>query len=159
MQKLNTPLPLRAASLTLTSALQTVVGTVSSDCANATSGAIKLGALAAVVIGMAYTRNAGSTTGRPSIVVDMSLDAPDTAPASVSNWQPLYILDGASFSAGAVQTYPEAQQPNPTASGTTVFGTHILNVSVAQWVRVRVVDVDTANPGSIANVRLGGCLP
>lgn len=156
--KLSSPIVLRAASLTLTGSLAVVVGTVSTDNANATSGAVSLGAISGIVLRASYARNGSSTTGRPRFRVDISIDPPSTAPAAVSNWQPLYLLDGSSFSSGVIEMYPEVQSLNPTASGTSVFGTHTIDVSVAHWIRVSVYDVDGSNPGTITGLSLGGFL-
>lgn len=150
------PITLRAASLTLTGSLATVVGTVSSDCANATSGAAKLGFTTAAFVRVSYTRDGGSTTGRPIIAVDVSMDDPSTAAASVANWQSVMLMDGTSFSSGAVELYAEQQRLNPTASGTTIFGTHLVNTEGAHWMRVRIADVDGANPGAVTSVTFGG---
>lgn len=150
------PITLRAASLTLTGSLATVVGTVSSDCANATSGAAKLGFTTAAFVRVSYTRHGSSTTGRPIIAVDVSMDDPSTAAASVANWQSVMLMDGTSFSSGAVELYAEQQRLNPTASGTTIFGTHLVNTEGAHWMRVRLADVDGSNPGAVTSVAFGG---
>lgn len=150
------PITLRAASLTLTGSLATVVGTVSTDCANATSGATKLGLTTSALVRVSYTRHASSTTGRPIIAIDVSMDDPSTAAASVANWQAVQLIDGSSFASGAVELYAEQQKPNPTATGTTVFGTHLVNVEGAHWMRVRIADVDTTNLGAVTAVTLGG---
>lgn len=156
--KLSSPIVLRAASLTLTSTLTTVVGTVSTDNANATSGAVALGKLGTVALRMTYTRAGGSATGRPSIKVWGSGDAPSTAAASVSNWQPVYLIDASSFSSGTVQTYGETQQPNPSATGASVFGTHVIDVSPFPWLMVQLADVDGVAPGAVTNLALLGAL-
>ncbi len=151
-----TPITLRAASLTLTGSLATVVGTVSSDNANASSGAVKLGLTTAAFVRMSYTRHASSTTGRPIVAIDVSMDAPTTTPASVANWQPVMLMDASSFASGAVELYTEQQRLNPTASGTTVFGTHLVNTEGANWMRVRLADVDGSNAGAVTGVAFGG---
>ena len=156
--KLSSPIVLRAASLTLSSTLATVLGTVSTDNANATSGAVALAMLGTVALRMTYTRAGGSTTGRPSVKVWGSGDAPTTAAASVSNWQPIYLIDASSLTSGVVQTYGETQQPNPTAAGASVFGTHVLDVSPYHWLMVQLADVDGATPGAVTNVALLGSL-
>lgn len=153
--KMTSPGIVRAASLTLTGTAATVVGTVSTDNANATSGAIKLGDLAIVMLRCTYTRAGGSATGRPIFRLDVSMDAPTTAAASVSNWQPVYLAD-VSAGSGAAELYAELQRPNPTASGATVFGTHPVNVSCAHWLRVQIYDVDGATPGAVTNLTFGG---
>ena len=153
--KMTSPGIVRAASLTLTGTAATVVGTVSTDNANATSGAIKLGDLALVMLRCTYTRAGGSATGRPVFRLDVSMDAPSTAAASVSNWQPVYTLD-LSAGSGVGELYVELQRGNPTASGATVFGTHPVNVSCAHWLRVQMYDVDNANPGAVTNLTFGG---
>jgi hypothetical protein len=150
------PITLRAASLTLTGSLATVVGTVSTDCANSSSGAAKLGFTTSAFVRVSYTRHASSTTGRPIIAIDVSMDDPSTAAASVANWQTVQLMDGASFSSGAVELYAEQQRLNPTAAGTTIFGTHLVNVEGAHWIRVRIADVDSTNLGAVTAVTLGG---
>lgn len=150
------PITLRAASLTLTGSLANVVGTVSTDNANASSGAVKLGLTTSAFVRMTYTRDGSSTTGRPIVAIDVSMDAPGTAAASVSNWQPVMLMDGASFSSGAIELYAEQQRLNPTASGASTFGTHLVNVEGANWMRVRLADVDGSNPGAVTNVAFGG---
>lgn len=147
---------IRAASLTpAAGAMTVVVGTVSADNANSTSGAILLESLALVLIRGTYTRHASSTTGRPIVRVDVSMDAADTAPASVSNWQPVYLAD-VSAGSGVAELYVELQRVNPTAAGATVFGTHPVNISCAPWMRVSIGDVDTSNPGAVTNLAFGG---
>lgn len=155
--KMNSPGVIRAASLTLTGTAATVVGTVSTDNANATSGAIKLGALALVMLRCTYARAGGSATGRPVFRVDVSMDADTTAAASVSNWQPVYVAD-LSAGSGVAELYVELHRANPTAAGSTVFGTHPINVSCAHWMRVQMYDVDNANPGAVTNLAFGGSL-
>lgn len=147
---------LRAASYSLTASLATVVGTVSTDNANATSGAIALGSLTAVRLACQYARNAGSVTGAPVFAVDVSLDAPSTAAASVANWVPVYLLDGSSFAAGAISGYPMAFAALPTAAGTTTRGTPPWDVRGAHWMRVRMTDVDTDNRGAVTVLTMGG---
>lgn len=156
MAKMSSPVVLRAASLTLSGTLQTIVGTVSTDNANASTGAAALGDAALAVVRMTYARHASSTTGRPIVRVDTSMDAPSTAAGSVSNWHPVMVIDGSSFSSGAVELYAEEQKLNPTASGSTTFATHPVAVSCAHWMRVRIYDVDTSNPGAVTNVAFGG---
>lgn len=150
------PIGLRAASLTLTGTLAVVVGTTSADNANATSGAIALGSLVTARLLMTYARHASSTTGRPRVRVDVSMDLPDTAPASVANWTPVQILDGASLSSGSIDSWPQVLQLEPSATGTTQFGTPPLDVSGAFWCRVLLADVDTGNPGAVTLLTLGG---
>lgn len=150
------PAVIRAASLTLTGTLANVVGTVSADNANSTSGAVAIGALATLVLRVPYTRDGGSSTGRPIVRVYGSLDAEGTAAASVSNWQGVMLLDGASFSSGAVEVYPEQQKLNPSATGATVFSSHFINVSPFNWILVQLADVDGVNPGAVANLAYGG---
>lgn len=147
---------IRAASLTPAAGAMTVVlGTASTDNANDTSGAVLLESLALVMLRCTYTRHASSTTGRPIFRVDVSMDANTTAPASVANWQPVYLAD-VSAGSGAAELYVELQRPNPSASGSTVFGSHPVNVSCGVWMRVWVGDVDTSNPGAITNLSFGG---
>lgn len=154
MQKL-TPITIRAASLALTGSLVVVVGTVSSDAANATSGAIKLGDATFVRLVGSYTRII-STTGSTVFAVDVSMDAPTTAAASVANWVPVFLLDASTFSAGAISAYPEAVAHLPSAAGTTTRGTPPWDVRGANWMRVRVADVDGTNPGALASLAFGG---
>lgn len=156
MAKMTRTVTIRAASLTLTGSLANVVGTVSTDAANGTSGAVAVGAASYVRLACTYTRNAGSTTGAPIFAVDVSMDAADTAAASVSNWVPVQLLDAASFSAGAIDSYPEAVAIKPTATGATTRGTPPWDVRGAHWMRVRVKDVDAATPGAIASLAFGG---
>ena len=147
---------LRAASLSLPAALATVVGTVSTDAANGTSGAIKLGSLQYARLVCQYARHASSTTGAPIFAVDVSMDSPDTAAAAVANWTPIYLLDGSSFTAGVIDGYPEAFAAKPTATGTTTRGTPPWDVRGAHWMRVRMTDVDTTNRGAVTVLTMGG---
>ena len=147
---------LRAASYSLTASLATVVGTAAADAANATSGAIKLGSLQYARLVCQYTRHASSTTGAPVFAVDVSMDAPSTAPAAVANWTPVFILDGSSFTAGAIDGYPEAFAAKPTATGTTTRGTPLWDVRGYHWMRVRMTDVDTTNRGAVTVLTMGG---
>ena len=146
----------RAASLPLTGSLVTVVGTVSADLADATSGAIKLGGLSSLVLQCSYTRNGGSTTGRPIFAVDISMDAPTTAAASVSHWVPVMLLDNASFADGRIDGYVYQFSLAPSAPSTTSQGTPPFNVGAGQWARVRVADVDGTNVGTISSLIFGG---
>lgn len=153
----NGPGLLRTASLTpAAGALTTVLGSADGDNADSTTGAVLIGDLALLMLRMTYARHASSTTGRPIVRIDLSMDADDTAPASVANWQPVMLMDAASFSSGAVELYAEQQRLNPTASGSSTFGTHPVNVSCAVWVRVQVGDEDTANPGTFTGIAYGG---
>lgn len=147
---------LRAASYSLTASLANIVGTVSSDAANATSGAIAIGSLQFARLSCEYTRHASSTTGAPVFAVDVSMDPPSTAAASVAHWNPVYLLDGASFATGAIDGYPEAFAAKPTATGTTTRGTPLWDVRGAHWMRVRMTDVDTTNRGAVTSLVLGG---
>lgn len=147
---------LRAASYTLTSSLAAVVGTGSADNANVASGAIALGSLSVARLACQYTRNAGSTTGAPIFALDVSMDPPSTAAASVAHWVPVYILDGSSFTAGAIDGYPEAFAAKPSATGTTARGTPPWDVRGAWWARVRMTDVDAAFPGAVTLLVMGG---
>lgn len=149
-----TPIVLRAASLTLPASLAAVVGTVSTDAANSSSGAIKLGSLEVIRLVCSYTR--AGATGVPVFAVDLSFDAPTTAAASVANWVPTYLLDSASFSAGAVDGYPEAFAPKPSAAGTTTRATPPWDTRAAHWCRIRMTDTDTGTPGAITSLAMGG---
>lgn len=149
-------LGVRAASLTLTGSLVAVVGTVSTDLANATTGAIALGSLSLGRLQGTYTRAGGSATGRPIIAVDLSMDAPSTAPASVGRFFPVFLLDASSFAAGVIDAYPEQLRPLATASGVSVFGTPPIDTRGAHWMRVRLADVDGASPGAVTLLVLGG---
>ncbi|MCH9835434.1 hypothetical protein K0U83_07210 [bacterium] len=150
------PIVLRAASLTLAaaSAFTNVVGTADGDNANATSGAVKLGALDLVTVRFSYTRGAGG--GAPIVRAYGSLDAITTAAASVSNWQPVLIMDSPTLSAGQVSLYPEAQELLPSVAGAAIFGTHPLNVTVFNWLLVQIAD-NNATPGAVTSIVLGGC--
>ena len=150
------PFTARAASLTLTGSLAAVVGSTAGDVANATSGAIKLGSLQYARLVCQYARHASSTTGAPVFAVDVSMDSPDTAAASVANWTPVFILDGSSFTAGAIDGYPEAFAAKPTATGTTTRGTPMWDVRGAHWMRVRMTDVDVTNRGAVTALMMGG---
>jgi len=155
-QKISAPILLRAASLTLTGTAATVVGTVAAtDNANVTSGAIALGEATLVMLRCTYTRAGGSGTGRPIFRLDVSMDAPSTAAASVANWQPIFLAD-VSAGSGAAALYAELQGPLPSVTGATVFGSHPVNVSCAHWLRVQCYDADGASPGAITNLALGG---
>lgn len=147
---------LPAASLTLPASLAAVVGTAGTDAANGTSGAIKLGSLQYARLACQYARHASSTTGAPVFAVDVSMDSTDTAAASVANWVPVFLLDGSSFTAGAIDGYPEAFAAKPSASGTTTRGTPLWDVRGAHWMRVRMADVDTTNRGAVTVLVMGG---
>jgi hypothetical protein len=149
------PIVLRAASLTLAvaNAFTNVVGTVTADNANSTSGAIKLGSTVLAVVRFSYTRSASG--GNPIVRIYGSLDSEDTAAASVTNWQPVLIMDASTLTAGQVELYPEAQSLLPSVAGAAVFGTHPVNVSVFNWLLVQIAD-SNATPGDVANVVLGG---
>lgn len=155
MAKIN-PITLRAASLTLTGSLATVVGTVSTDNANSTSGAASIGSLASLRLVCTYARHASSTTGRPIFEVDISMDASSTAAASVSNWMPVTLLDSSTFSAGRIDAYAMQVSLAPSATGSTTRGTPPIDVTGANWIRVRVYDVDNINPGAISALAFGG---
>ena len=150
------PIVLRAASLTLAaaSAFTNIVGTAGTDNANATSGAVKLGTLDLVTVRFSYTRGAGG--GAPIVRAYGSLDAITTAAASVSNWQPVLIMDSSTLSAGQVSLYPEAQEILPSVAGAAIFGTHPLNVTVFNWLLVQIAD-NNATPGAVTSIVLGGC--
>ena len=150
------PFTARAASLTLTGSLAAVVGSTAGDVADATSGAIKLGSLQYARLVCQYARHASSTTGAPVFAVDGSMDSPDTAAASVASWVPIFLLDGASFTAGAIDGYPEAFAALPTATGTTTRGTPLWDVRGYHWMRVRMTDVDTTNRGAVTVLTMGG---
>lgn len=153
------PITLRAASLTLaaSSAFTDVKGTVSSDQANGTTGAVRLGQMNVATVRMSYTRDGGSSSGAPIVRLYGSLDATATDPASVAHWQPIMIL-GSTFTAGQIDVYPEAQALLPSASGTTTFGTHPVDVSLFNWLLVQIADQDGTNPGAVSDVALGGTL-
>lgn len=146
----------RAASLALPASLTVVVGTTSTDLANATTGAIKLLALSSFRLQCSYARNGGSTTGRPIFAVDVSMDPPTTAADAVSNWVPVYLLDNASFSAGSINGYAYQFSPAPSVTGTTSQGTPPFDTSGAQWARVRMADFDAVNRGTVTNLAFGG---
>lgn len=154
----STPITVRAASLTLTGSLAVVLGTVSSDAANATTGAVKVGAagLSAVRLVGTYTRHVSSTTGRPRFALDVSMDAASTDPASVANFVPVMLLDSSSFSSGAIDAYAMQVGFAPSASGSTTQGTPPFDVRGANWFRVRALDVDAANPGTLSALAFGG---
>jgi hypothetical protein len=156
MSKILAPIGLRAASLTLTGSLANLLGTVSTDAADATSGAIRLGSLDLVRLQGSYARHASSTTGRPSIAVDLSMDPATTAPASVGRFFPVYLLDGSSFSAGAIDGLAQAFRPGPSVTGSSIFGTPPIDVRGAHWLRVRLADVDGTNCGAISLLVMGG---
>ena len=138
-----------ASSVTLSSTLTAIGG-------DASSHAVKLACMDAACLSIDYTRHASSTTGRPTIAVDLSRDPPDTAIASVTHWQPYYLVDGGSFSAGAVEAYAYLVSLNPTASGTTTFGwPGTVETTGYHWLRVKAKDVDGTNPG-VVSVYLGG---
>jgi hypothetical protein len=146
----------RAASLSLTGSLVVVVGTVPSDLADATTGAIKLQALSSLRLQGTYTRDGGSATGRPIFAVDVSMDPPTTAAASVSNWVPVYLLDNSTFSSGRIDGFVYQFSAAPSVTGATSQGTPPFDTSGAQWARVRMADVDGAAPGAIASLTFGG---
>ena len=150
------PITLRAASLTLTGSAVVVVGTVSTDEANATSGAFRLGELASMRLVCTYARDAGSTTGRPRFSVEVSMDAPTTAPASVGNWFPVTLLDSSTFSSGAIDAFAMSVGLAPSVTGSTTHGSPPFDVRGAQWVRVKVLDVDAAFPGAVTSLAFGG---
>ena len=149
------PTVLRSASLTLAAANAfTDIKGAAGEGANNTSGAIKLGALSLAVVRFSYTR--GASGGAPIVRAYGSLDATTTDPATVSNWQPVLIMDSSSLAAGQVELYPEAQELLPSVGSAAIFGTHPLNVSVFNWLLVQIAD-NNATPGAVTNVVLGGC--
>lgn len=150
------PMIARASSLTLTGSLATVVGAASTDVANSTTGAIALGSATSVRAACTYARHGSSGTGAPIFAVDVSMDAPTTDPASVAHWVPVQMLDASSFSSGAIDSYPEAVAIKPSASGSTSRGTPPWDVRGANWVRIRMADVDGTNPGAITGLTVGG---
>lgn len=155
MAKIN-PITLRAASLSLSASLTTVVGTTSTDAANGTSGAAAIGSLTSLRLVCSYARHASSTTGRPVFAVDVSMDDPDTAAASVANWVPVQLLDNTTFSAGRIDGYAMQVSLAPSATGTTTHGIAPTDVRGAHWIRVRMTDVDTTNRGAVTNLAFGG---
>lgn len=155
MAKIN-PITIRAASLTLSGTIATVVGTVSTDAANGTTGAFALGSLSALRLVCNYARHVSSTTGRPRFEVDLSMDAPTTAAGSVANFAPVQLLDSSTFSAGAIDGYAMRTSLAPSATGTTVHGVPPVDVRGAHWARVRVLDEDGSNPGAITALAFGG---
>lgn len=156
MAKLASPIVIRAASLTLTGTLAAVVGTVSTDAANATTGAVAIGDLSVMRLVCTYARNGGSVTGAPIFALDLSMDSESTAPASVGNWVPTFLLDASTFSAGVISAYPEAVGHLPSATGSTTRGSPPFDVRGANWVRVRMMDVDGAAPGAVTSLAFGG---
>ena len=154
MAKIN-PITIRAASLTLSGTIATVVGTVSTDAANGTTGAFALGSLSALRLVCNYARHVSSTTGRPRFEVDLSMDAPTTAAGSVANFAPVQLLDLFTFSAGAIDGKP-VDDADASATGTTVHGVPPVDVRGAHWARVRVLDEDGSNPGAITALAFGG---
>lgn len=151
----------RAASLTLTGSLANVVGTTGTDNANATTGAILLGSMTRVRLQGTYTSAAASSTGRPIIAVDVSMDAPTTSPGSVGRWVPVQLLDNSSFTDGRIDGFAYQFSPAPTiATGAGAvadsFGTPPFDVGGASWMRVRAADVDGTNPGAISQLVFGG---
>ena len=147
----------RAASLSLTGSLVVVLGTVTTDNADATSGAIKLGSLTRMRLQATYTRAGGSATGRPIFAVDVSMDSPATAADAVSHWVPVYLIDTSAFPGTVpVSGFVYEFSPAPSVTGATSQGTPPFDVSGAWWARVRVADVDGANPGTISSLIFGG---
>ena len=110
----------------------------------------RLGDMATACVWIDYTRAGGSGTGRPIVRVRVSRDAPSTAAASVGHWSAAPILDGGSFSAGAVELYGEQDRMNPTAAGVTTWHRPGIDVSGAHWLSVEVADVDGVAPGTCA---------
>jgi len=151
----------RAASLALTGSLVDVVGTVDTDNANATTGAVALGSMTRVRLQGTYTSAAASSTGRPIIAIDVSMDAPSTSPGSVGRWVPVQLLDNSSFSSGRIDGFAYQFSPKPTiATGAGAvagsFGTPPFDVGGASWMRVRAADFDGVNPGAISALKFGG---
>ena len=147
----------RAASLTLTGSLVAVVGTVTTDNADATSGAIALGSLERLRFQCTYTRAGGSATGRPIFALDVSMDSPTTAAASVSHWVPVYLIDTSAFPGTVpVPGYVYEFSPAPSTTGATSQGTPPFDVGGAWWARVRAADIDGAAPGAISALVFGG---
>lgn len=147
----------RAASLTLTGTLAVVVGTTSTDNADATTGAIALGSLSRMRLQCTYTRAGGSATGRPIFAVDVSMDPPTTAAASVSHWVPVYLIDDSAFPGTVpVDGYAYEFSPAPSVTGATSQGAPPVDVSGAWWGRVRVADIDGAAPGAVSALVFGG---
>lgn len=129
----------------------TLTGSLAAVGGDATSHATKLGDLTHINLSVDYTRHASSTTGRPAVVVDLSRDPPTTDVASVGHWQPYCLVDGGSFSAGAVEAYAFQAALNPTAAGTTTFGwPGTIVVAGFHWMRLRMKDMDGVNPGTVS---------
>jgi hypothetical protein len=143
---------LRAASLTLTSSFAPIVGTVSTDAADSTTGAVKLGGASRLRVQLTYTRHASSTTGRPKVRAMLSADPPTTAPASVAHWFPAQVRADAASTAGVLDVAPEVILCGPSASGASSFALPTIDVSLAHWIRFEVTDQDTTNLGAVSAV-------
>ena len=100
-----------------------------------------------------YTANVGGGTGAPIIAVDLSRSPTTVVPTTDADWRPQLILDGSTFTAGAITAYTERCKPvSPTGAGTT-FSTSwpdIIDTSCHFWLRVRMADVDGALPGTVS---------
>lgn len=146
----------RAAPLLLTGTLSPLLGTAPTDAADDTSGAIPLAQLSMVRVWGLYTRDGGSSTGTVRYALELSADPDTTAPASVSNWQPVTMLDGATYAAGAIDAWPYAPAAQPTDAGPVTRASPPLDTRAAQWARVLVADVDGTNPGQLEAVQIAG---
>lgn len=105
-----------------------------------------------------YTANGGGGTGSPGIAIDLSRDPATVDPTGITDWTPLLILGGATFALGVITAYTEQVRPLAAAGVATTFDTRwpdVIDVSCHFWLRVRMLDVDAALPGTVT-IRCGG---
>ncbi len=108
--------------------------------------AVNVSALASATLSFLY-----SGGGTPTIEVQFSADPPQTNPNAIAHWEPVQILDGASFAAGVINAYTYAVvEP----AGTTSFGWPCASIDCGGYFWLRVMAKD-ATAGSLS-LKVGG---
>ena len=69
---------------------------------------------------------------------------------------PATLLDSSTFSAGRIDAYAMQVSLAPSTTGSTTRGTPPIDVTGANWIRVRVYDVDGDQPRRHLCARLRG---
>ena len=153
------PIQFNAAPLACAGTLAVVPAqaSVGGDGGSPGTGAVPVARLTTARIYADYTRAGGSTTGRPILVVEVSRDpVATTAPGAVVHWTPLPALDPTSFTAGAVESYPQEVRCNPSAAGESTYAWPApIDLTGVEWIRVRAADVDNTTPGTLTISLLG----